>query len=181
MPPVNNTNKAPDAVGLQHYLQILSRRRLLFVVPLFLGWLAVWGASWILPPRYKSSTLILVEQPTMPRDYVLPNISENLQERLQSISQQILSRSRLLHIVEEMKLYPENQVQRSPDEIVDSMRKNIDIEGRAGTPASCSPTRSAAANACPRTARSFPPAAAPTWAPAVTTPRTRRRSRSRTG
>ena len=41
---------------------------MLFLIPLFVGWLAVWGASWILPPRYKSSTLILVEQPTMPKD-----------------------------------------------------------------------------------------------------------------
>src|SRR6201999_136949 len=88
-----NNNKAPEGMGPRYYLEILNRRRLLFVIPLFLGWIAVWGASWILPPRYKSSTLILVEQPTMPRDYVLPNVAENLQERLQSISQQILSRS----------------------------------------------------------------------------------------
>ena len=32
---------------------------------------------------------------------------ENLQERLQSITQQILSRSRLLHIVDELNLYPQ--------------------------------------------------------------------------
>ncbi len=124
--PANNT--ATEGMGLQHYVQILRRRRLLFLIPLFAGWLAVWGASWILPPRYKSSTLILVEQPTMPKDFVVPNVNENLQERMQSITQQILSRSRLLHIVDELNLYPQERAKASPDDIVDRMRKNIDID-----------------------------------------------------
>jgi len=34
------------------------------------GWALVWSASlWVLPPRYQSTTLILVEQATMPKDY----------------------------------------------------------------------------------------------------------------
>src|SRR5580704_4479322 len=128
MPTTASNNKAPEPIGLQHYVDILRRRRLFFLIPLFAGWLMVWGASWLMPPRYKSGTLILVEQPTMPKDYVLPNVAENLQERLQSITQQILSRSRLLHIVDELNLYPQNHQPLSPDEIVERMRKNIDIE-----------------------------------------------------
>lgn len=128
-----NNKVNQDASGIRYYIDILSRRRMLFLIPLFAGWLAVWGASWVLPPRYKSNTLILVEQPTMPKDYVLPNVAENLQERLQSITQQILSRSRLLHIVDELNLYPKQMVQSSPDEIVESMRKKIDIELVRGT------------------------------------------------
>src|SRR5580658_4840553 len=128
MPPAANT-KTPDSISLQYYLEILRRRRMLFLIPLFAGWLAVWGASWILPPRYKSSTLILVEEPAMPKDYVVPNVSENLQDRLQSITQQILSRTRLLLIIDKLHLY-QGKKQRSstPDERVELMRKDIDIE-----------------------------------------------------
>ena len=126
--PAVSQNQHPDAIGLQHYVDILLRRQLLFLIPFFLGWLATWSASWILPPTYKSGTLILVEQPAMPKEYVVPNVSENLQERLQSIMQQILSRSRLLHIVEELNLYPKERARLSPDEIVDRMRKSIDVE-----------------------------------------------------
>ena len=126
--PAPTPQQSQEGLNLQHYWTIVRRRPLLFVVPLFLGWLAVWSASWILPPRYKSGTLILVEQPTMPKDYVVPNVSENLQERLQSITQQILSRSRLLHIANESNLYPSERLRLSPDGIVDQMRKNIDIE-----------------------------------------------------
>jgi polysaccharide chain length determinant protein (PEP-CTERM system associated) len=101
-----------------------------FLIPLFLGWIVVWGASWILPVRYKSGTLILVEQPTMPKDYVLPNVSDNLQDRLQSITQQILSRTRLLLIIDQLNLYGGSKSRKkiTPDEKVDQMRKDIDIE-----------------------------------------------------
>ena len=69
----------------------------------------------------------------MPKDYVVPNVTENLQERLQSITQQILSRSRLVQIIDELNLYPQDRSRLSPDEIVDRMRKNIDIELVHGT------------------------------------------------
>jgi uncharacterized protein involved in exopolysaccharide biosynthesis len=88
----------------------------------------VWGLSWILPARYASSTLILVEQPTMPKDYVVPNVNEDVQGRLQNITQQILSRTRLLHIIDELNLYPKDRRRLSPDEIVEQLRKDIEIE-----------------------------------------------------
>lgn len=115
-------------LDLQKYLGIVRRRHLLFLIPLFIGWVIVWSASWILPPRYQSGTLILVEQPTMPKDYVTPNVNDDLQERMQSITQQILSRTRLLHIIEQYNLYALPHSSRSPDDKVERMRKDIDIE-----------------------------------------------------
>src|SRR6202050_4437205 len=110
---------------LQHYLGLVRRRHMQFLIPLLAGWLLVWAASWVLPSRYRSSTLILVEQPTMPKDYVTPNVSDNLQDRLQSITQQILSRTRLLHIIDQLSLYPGHM---TADDKVDRMRKEIEIE-----------------------------------------------------
>lgn len=117
-----------EGLDVQKYLGIARRRHLHFLIPLFFGWLVVWVASWVLPPRYKSGTLILVEQPTMPKDYVTPNINDDLQERLQSITQQILSRTRLLHIIDQFDLYSLPHAERTPDDKVDRMRKDIDIE-----------------------------------------------------
>src|SRR6202035_419512 len=122
---VDDLEEKTEGFDLQRYLGIVRRRHLQFLIPLFLGWAVVWGASWVIPPRYQSSTLILVEQPTMPKDYVTPNVNEDLQERLQSITQQILSRTRLLQIIDRMGLYGRNQ---SPDEKVERMRKDIDID-----------------------------------------------------
>ncbi|MGA9426007.1 MAG: hypothetical protein WBV33_13085 [Terracidiphilus sp.] len=120
--------QAPQEFDLQSILDLMHRRHLPFLLLLFLGWCTVWGASWLLPPRYKSTTLILVEQPTMPKNYVAPNVSDNLQDRLQSITQQILSRTRLLFIIDKLHLYRDAKSSSTPDWQVGQMRKDIDIE-----------------------------------------------------
>jgi len=120
--------KEAAPIDLQHYLGLIRRRHLHFLIPLFLGWLVVWAVSWVLPPRYSSGTLILVEQPTMPKDYVTPNVNDDLQRRMQSITQQILSRTRLLHIIDDKHLYGDNRARLNPDAQVERMRKDIEIE-----------------------------------------------------
>jgi polysaccharide biosynthesis transport protein len=117
-----------EGIDLQRLVGIARRRHLQFVIPLFLGWIVVWAASWILPPRYKSSTTILVEQPTMPQNYVVPNVNDDLQARLQSLKTQILSQTRLLTIIDRLHLYngPENAT--AADERIIQMRKDIDVE-----------------------------------------------------
>jgi polysaccharide chain length determinant protein (PEP-CTERM system associated) len=120
--------QSPESIDIQHYLGVVRRRHFHFLIPLFLAWAVVWGASWVLPPRYLSSTLILVEQPTMPKDYVTPNVTDDLQERMQSITQQILSRTRLLHIIDQFNLYAGPRSNGSPDAKVDRMRKDIGID-----------------------------------------------------
>jgi succinoglycan biosynthesis transport protein ExoP len=120
--------RSSEGFDLQRYLGVIRRRHVHFLVPLFLGWIIVWGASWILPARYKSTTLILVEQPTMPKNYVEPNVNEDLQERLASIEQQILSRTRLLLIIDKLHLYSDPHGDNTPDAKVELMRKDIVIE-----------------------------------------------------
>jgi len=120
--------KSSQSFDLQRYLGIVRRRHMAFLIPLFLGWAVVWGASWVLAPIYRSGTLILVEQPTMPKDYVTPNVNDDLQDRLRNITQQILSRTRLLHIIEQLNLYANAPGHPTPDEKVEGMRKQIEIE-----------------------------------------------------
>jgi polysaccharide biosynthesis transport protein len=107
---------------------IVRRRRWNFLVPFFLGWLLVWGASWLIPSTYRSATLILVEQPSVPEKYVVSNIDIDIQHQLDSITQQILSRTRLLHIIDTLGLYPQDRKHKGPDELVEHMRKDIEIE-----------------------------------------------------
>ena len=118
-------SERPD---VERYMNLVRRRHIHFLIPVFLGWLVGWGAGWVLPARYQSTTLILVEQPSMPKDYVSPNVSEDLQDRLQSITEQILSRTRLLTIIGNLHLYGEGRDQTTPDKRVELMRKDIDVE-----------------------------------------------------
>lgn len=113
---------------VRKYVVIAKRRLLYFFVPLFVGWAIVWGASWVLPSVYRSGTLILVEQPSVPSQFVVPNIAGNLQDRLQTMTEQILSRTRLLHIIETLDLYAKKRQHMATDEVVEQMRKDIEIE-----------------------------------------------------
>src|SRR5260370_30905245 len=91
---------------VERYLEIARRRHIHFLIPLFLGWLVIWGASWVLPARYKSSTLILVHQPSIPKNYDTPNVADDLQNRPQRIQHQVLIRTRLLLVPDHPHLYP---------------------------------------------------------------------------
>ncbi len=117
-----------ERIDFDRYIDLVRRRHLHFLIPLLVCWLLIWGASWVVKPLYKSSTLILVEQPTMPKDYVQPNVSDNLQDRLQSITQQILSRTRLLMIIGKLNLYGGAGKSLSTDDKIDRMRKDISVE-----------------------------------------------------
>jgi polysaccharide biosynthesis transport protein len=120
--------RASQPIELARYFDIIRRRHMIFLILVLLGWAVVWGSCWFLPAQYKSSTLILVEEPALPKNYVAPNVNDNLQDRLQSITEQILSRSRLLLIIDKLHLYQGRQQPATPDERVERMRKAIDIE-----------------------------------------------------
>ena len=113
---------------IQRLTGIVRRRHLQFLFVLFLGWLAVWSATWILPPRYKSSTTILVEQPTMPQNYVAPNVNDDLQSRLASMSEQILSRTRILLIIQNLHLYEGAQAKMTDDQKIANLRKDVSVD-----------------------------------------------------
>lgn len=92
---------------MEDYLAIFKRRFWLIVtcacLCLALGILM----SRVIPPQYQSQTLILVEQPKVPEDYVKPVVAQDLGERLASMREQILSRSRLEPIIKRFNLDPD--------------------------------------------------------------------------
>jgi len=108
--------------------RMLCRRRWWLALPAFGIWMAVWGFAWFLPAVYRSETVILVEQQKVPETYVVPNVSADLQDRLQNMTQQILSRTRLLNIMEDFNLYPKLRARVTGDEMVERMRKDIQVE-----------------------------------------------------
>src|ERR1700691_4294599 len=88
---------------------IVNPRRWQFLLPFFCGWALVWGVSWLIPSTYRSGTLILVEQRSVPEKYVVSNIDSAIQQQLDSITQQILSGTRLFSIIDSLGLYPEDR------------------------------------------------------------------------
>ena len=121
----------PKSRGLADYWAIAVRRRWMILLPLFLCWVIVWVASWLLPSTYKSEALILVEQQKVPEQYVVPNVTVSLQDRLQSMTQQILSRTRLQATIDRLHLYSGQRDMgglMQPGDAVEQMRKDIKID-----------------------------------------------------
>ncbi len=90
---------------LEDYTGIL-RRRFWLIVGCAIG-LSVVAAvlARVIPPQFKSQTFVLIERPQVPEEYVKPVITEDLEQRLASLKEQILSRTRLQPIIEQYDLF----------------------------------------------------------------------------
>jgi polysaccharide chain length determinant protein (PEP-CTERM system associated) len=88
----------------------------------------------VLPKKYTSKTAVMVEQPTVPTDYVKPVISEDVYQRLASMQGEILSNSRLLPIIDKFGLYSKDREKVSPDVLVGKLRESVKITPLAATP-----------------------------------------------
>jgi polysaccharide chain length determinant protein (PEP-CTERM system associated) len=111
---------------VEDYLEIWKRRRVLLLLPLVLFPLLALGIAYLVPPKYVSQTLVLVQQQKVPDDYVKPIVTGDISERLASMKEQILSRSLLQPIIERFGLFADHGMQM--DERIDRTRNAISIK-----------------------------------------------------
>lgn len=112
--------------GFDDYWAIVVRRKWWILGPLFFGWLVVFASAWFLPATYTSESTVLVEPPKVPSTLVEPNVQVDLADRVQSMSTQVLSRTRLLNLIQRFNLYP--GYSSSPDDQVEKMRDDIKMD-----------------------------------------------------
>ena len=110
----------------EDYLSILKRRWWMIAIPAIILPVLAFGMSFFVAPQYLSQTLVIIESQKVPDNYVKPVISSDLDSRLASMKEQILSRSRLQPIIERYKLYADGDL--SMDDRINIARKNIDIK-----------------------------------------------------
>ena len=108
-------------------LKIAIRRRWWLLAPASIIALGACVVSRLLPDRFESQATILVERQQVPERYVTANTTTDVQEVLMGMTDAILSRTQLLHIIEEFHLYPAERGQLAPEQLVGLMRKNINI------------------------------------------------------
>ena len=90
---------------LRRLVEAPLRRPWLVVLPLLLTLAAAIAASFLLPPRYRSSTLILVAPEQMPTSLVPQLSSEKVTRRLQTLRQEVQSRTRLEMVARDLDPY----------------------------------------------------------------------------
>ena len=108
-------------------LQVARRRKWLIILPAIIVGAIGAAIVWSLPNTYRSETLILVVPQRVPESYVRSTVTARIEDRLQSISQQILSRTRLEKIIRDLDPYPEARGVKPMESIVEDMIEDIEV------------------------------------------------------
>jgi polysaccharide chain length determinant protein (PEP-CTERM system associated) len=122
------TMKKRPLTQLSDYIDLVTRRKWWIIIPAVVVPLLVFCVGKKLPKVYKSETLILVAPQKVPTDYVKPTVNGDVSDRLQTLSQQILSRTRLDAVIDEFNLYPQMKKTSTRDQVVERMRSDITVE-----------------------------------------------------
>ena len=115
-------------MGLREYGALFLRRKWLIVFSFLAVVLAGSVYCVVAPERYKSSTTILIIPQSVPQDYVRSTVSVKVEQQLATIKQQVLSRTTLTKVMDELRLFEKERKNQSAEEVVELMRKRIGIE-----------------------------------------------------
>jgi uncharacterized protein involved in exopolysaccharide biosynthesis len=117
-----------ETADIGHYLSILKSRKRYFIIPALVVLVVAILVARLLPAIYQSSSTILIEEQQIPQEFVRSTVTGFAEQRIQSLTQQILSRVKLWTIIQQFNLYPELRNKLTQEEILEKMRENIKLE-----------------------------------------------------
>jgi polysaccharide biosynthesis transport protein len=107
---------------------ILVRNRWHLIGGLVVGGILAGAIASVLPKSYKSAAVVLVVPQRVPDGYIKPIVAAKIEDRVKTISQEILGQTFLQHLMEEFDLYPELRKAGRTEDAVNRMRvKDIDV------------------------------------------------------
>lgn len=107
---------------------LIRRRRNIFILTFSSVFLIICAVAFLLPPIYRSEAKIRIEGQQIPQDFVRSTITTYVEERLQQITQQVLSRGRLMVIIGQFDLYPDLKDRFTTEDIINKMRGDIELK-----------------------------------------------------
>ncbi|RLC05804.1 MAG: chain-length determining protein [Deltaproteobacteria bacterium] len=110
------------------YIKILKRRIWSLIIPFMMIVIIAGAVALLLPPVYKSTSTILIEQREIPAEYVTSSMTTFAEQRIQSINQRVLTSSRLLELINQFELYTDLKKKKTIDEIIAKMREDVILE-----------------------------------------------------
>lgn len=116
-----------DAPGksLADYLAVVRRRARLLASVFLLLLAAAVAVAVLMPPVYRSSATILIKEQEIPQELVRSTVTSYADERIQVISQQVMTRATLLELVDRHNLYPGARQRETSEDIIERMRRDI--------------------------------------------------------
>lgn len=122
MPKVSTIESPRDLIA------ILWRRKWHMVVPSLVLFAVSAYVVMTWPPTYRSTATILIEEPNVSGDILEPNTFDRAGQRIQVITQKLLSRQNLINLIEKFDLYPEARENNRLAGVVAGLRESIEIE-----------------------------------------------------
>ncbi|MDX1979940.1 MAG: hypothetical protein SFV51_06710 [Bryobacteraceae bacterium] len=112
--------RAPD---MEDYIDIIRRHKAWIFGPLFAGLVISVVVAHLWPDTYISTAVVRVVPPQVPEAFVPQNINMEMSQRINSMAQQILSRSTLTNIINTYGLYPRERARLPMEDVVEEMRR----------------------------------------------------------
>lgn len=116
-----------EVLTAKDILAILKRRRTSIIITTLVIFATALVTAFLLPPTYRSTSTILIEDQEIPREFVNTTVTGFAEQRLQTINQRIMGTDRLLAIITKFNLYPDLKLKWTSEEIVAKMRKDIKL------------------------------------------------------
>jgi uncharacterized protein involved in exopolysaccharide biosynthesis len=113
---------------LGDYLSVLKRRKKQLLGTLVVILIASIGVAFGLPAIYRSTATILIEQQEMPEDLVRSTITSFADQRIQTISQRVMTTANLSEIINQHNLYADVRTKQSMESVIDKMRGDIHLD-----------------------------------------------------
>mgnify|MGYP001034670951 CR=1 FL=1 len=113
---------------IQDFREILKRRKWSIILPALTVFVISVVVAFTLPPIYRSTATILIEEQEIPKEYVMSMVTSYVEQRIQSITQRIMSSTRLLEIINRFNLYADMRERWTIEEVIEKMRKDIKFE-----------------------------------------------------
>jgi succinoglycan biosynthesis transport protein ExoP len=114
--------------NLRDYIDTLRRRRgaiLLTAGGLFIVSVLI---AFMLPPVYRSTATILIEEQEIPPDLVRSTITTYAWQRIQTISQRVMTRNNLMGLINKYDLYSDKRSNQTTEETIERMQKAIKLD-----------------------------------------------------
>lgn len=113
---------------LEDYLAILRRRKWQLIVPTVALSLLALVFTMRIPATYRSTATILIEQQEIPTDLVRTTVTSFADQRIQVISQRVMTTKNLSGLIERYNLYPGIRSKGSMNSAVELMRQSIKLD-----------------------------------------------------
>jgi succinoglycan biosynthesis transport protein ExoP len=117
-----------EGLSLPEYLAIGRRRLRAILIAAGVGFLVSVLLALFLPPVYQSKATILIEQQEMPTELVRSTVTSYADQRVQVISQRVMTTQTLLDIIRRYNLYPRQRERESREALVARMRDDIAVK-----------------------------------------------------